>query len=92
MFKNDALEIDFPSIQAQHGGVDCGLFAIADACELCHNTEVDLSFIQYNQQKMRRHMIKCLESGILERFPKQKKKPKMTISNCIRMTRRRRTK
>ena len=40
--------INFPSIQIQHGGNDCGLFALAFATSLCYGkSPSQVIFIQH---------------------------------------------
>lgn len=48
-------------------GSDCGLFAIAFAVSLCLG--MNPSKFIYDQEKMRRHLIECLESQKFSNFP-----------------------
>ena len=58
-------------MEKQVGTSDCGLFAIAAATSLC------LGLLPQNckwkQEKMREHLIRCFEGGVLEEFPKLSK-------------------
>ena len=55
------------NIPKQSGGTDCGLYAIANATALCF--QQDPSKIQFHQNVMRLHLIKCMEDGELAPFP-----------------------
>lgn len=46
------------NVQQQKGGVDCGLFAIANATALCFGK--DPSGLCYEQHQMREHLLKCM--------------------------------
>lgn len=67
-------------IQKQVGGVDCGLFAIATATDICHfNNPYEIT---YDQSKMRKHLIECFNNNLLTPFPRFqqcKTKPEITI-------------
>ena len=54
-------------IQQQHGNEDCGLFAIATAVSLCHGHEPNK--IMFKQDRLRSHLITCLEEGHFTMFP-----------------------
>lgn len=56
------------NMQIQRGSNDCGLFAIAVATDLAHgNDPVNVIF---EQKKMRDHLMRSLESGSLQAFPR----------------------
>jgi hypothetical protein len=57
------------NMQKQEGTVDCGLFAIATALELCHHNNP--AKIKFRQDKMREHFQKCLEQKKLTQFPRE---------------------
>ena len=64
-------------VQQQSGTLDCGLFAIAFAVEICRgNNPREVEFVQ---AKMRDHLLNCLELKTFEIFPGKrcqlKKKP-----------------
>jgi hypothetical protein len=63
-----AIQVQFPACQKQNGGVDCGLFAIAFAVELCELQDPALA--RFDQSKMRGHLKTCFEQGQFRRFPK----------------------
>ena len=52
----------------QHGGTNCGIFAIAYAVDLLEGSK-PYQFI-YDQSKMRQHLIDCFEAGKITSFPK----------------------
>lgn len=57
-------------VQTQQGGVDCGAFAIAFAVELSLGR--DPSNVHFNQRKMRRHLLSCIEAGKMKPFPRHR--------------------
>ena len=57
-------------VQMQSGGYDCGLFAIAFATALVHGEQPG-RFL-FDQDKMRHHLLKCLQEGELTPFPVKK--------------------
>nr|XP_047132634.1 uncharacterized protein LOC124811303 [Hydra vulgaris] len=80
MVKKPFLKLQFKDFQRQSGGLDCGLFAIAVATDLCYN--YDPSIKCYKQELMRNHLLKCFSDNYLTPFPieanerKKKKQPK----------------
>ena len=61
------LEIQKLSVQQQHGTIDCGLFSIAFAVEMClgHNPQ----YASFDQKKMREHLYTCFRNGVITSFP-----------------------
>ena len=58
--------MELPPAQIQQGGVDCGLFAIANTYELAAgNDPLDVSF---DQGKMHKHLVQSLEKCRFEPF------------------------
>ena len=57
-------------VQRQEGGIDCGAFAIAFAYHAAIGD--DLRQIQFDQQRMRGHIVQCFEKRKFSPFPKQK--------------------
>ena len=55
------------NVQYQKGSQDCGLFAIAFACEICFGK--DPSSVKFVQSTMRQHLIEGLEQGNILPFP-----------------------
>ena len=70
--------------QKQEGFKDCGLFAIANATSLCFGD--DPTFLLFEQQQMREHLLVCIEKGEMTPFPhdvsevKRKKRVRTTQS------------
>lgn len=69
LVKNNLLEVELPPRQIQRGGVDCGVFAIAFACELAAGN-TNPSHVTYDQSKMRQHLLTSLQKGSFEPFPR----------------------
>ena len=55
------------NVPLQTGDCDCGLYAIAMACDLCSGT--DPFGVKYCQGKMRSHLKSCFENEAIESFP-----------------------
>ena len=55
-------------VQQQQGTLDCGLFAIAFAVEVCFGRNPQCA--SFNQKIMREHLYTCLTQGVLTSFPK----------------------
>ena len=55
------------NVQYQKGSQDCGLFAIAFACEICFGK--DPSSVKFVQSTRRQHLIEGLEQGNILPFP-----------------------
>lgn len=56
------------AVQQQVGMVDCGVFAIAYAVEICHGANPEKAIFQ--QEHMRQHLFVCLENQKFTPFPK----------------------
>ena len=68
----DLLRVEICSVHQQDGGVDCGIFAIAFATDLCHS--LNPVAVTYDQNKMRPHLLRCLENQRLEPFPRKEER------------------
>ena len=66
------LFIDVP--YAQHGVSDCGLFAIAFAVHLALGD--DAAGLNFDQSKMRQHLLKCFQRKTMMPFPQTKAGPR----------------
>lgn len=64
-----AIEVRYVDVQWQSGACDCGLFALAFATCLCSGQ--DPVALNFDQGKMRSHLLSCLESGYITPFPLQ---------------------
>lgn len=85
------LRIKNLSVQQQNGIIDCGLFAVAFAIEVCqgHNP----SSVSFDQSQMCTHFYTCLQRGVLSSFPEGSKsqetipRPKSQViivqTNCV---------
>ena len=61
------LTVRCPRATQQDNAIDCGVFAVAYAVDLCMGK--DPAQRQYDIDSMRRHLIACFRSGKLSRFP-----------------------
>uniref|UniRef100_A0A1X7UT74 Ubiquitin-like protease family profile domain-containing protein n=1 Tax=Amphimedon queenslandica TaxID=400682 RepID=A0A1X7UT74_AMPQE len=59
--------IEVVKSQKKVGGKDCGLFAIGNATTLCCDKIPGM--IVFNQDKMRSHLLECIEKGTFALFP-----------------------
>lgn len=66
-FAGKTVRLQWPEVQQQKGGSDCGLFAIANSLTLCRGE--DPRSVQYHQGQMRTHFFSCLQAGVLTPFP-----------------------
>lgn len=66
-FTGNQVRLQWPDVQQQRGGSDCGLFAIANSLTLCRGE--DPSMVQYHQAAMRKHLFSCFQMGHLKPFP-----------------------
>ena len=65
--KEDEITAEWPDMQKQQGGSDCGLFAIAVATALCQGQ--DPVTCSWNQNMMRRHLVSCMLLTNINSFP-----------------------
>ena len=72
--KEDLLRVEICSVHQQVGGVECGIFAIAFATDLCHS--LNPVAVTYDQNEMRPHLLRCLENQRLELFPRKEERGK----------------
>ena len=61
------LDVNIPPVQQQSGLADCGVFAIAFALHTALGHRVP--HLEFQQGKMRSHLLKCLTNGRLLPFP-----------------------
>ena len=73
--ERDELRVEICPAQQQDGTVDCGVFAIAFATDLCSGLEPVAAI--YDQEKMRQHLLTCLQNRKLLPFPRMKKAGKI---------------
>ena len=64
---NPVLTVHFGGSSVQNGGSECGLYAIANATELCAG--LDPTTLEFDQEEMRAHLLRCLENGVMTVFP-----------------------
>ena len=61
------LKLKIMHSQGQSEGSDCGLFAIATATSLCYG--IPPSTVLFDQNRMRKHLVRCYERGKMVPFP-----------------------
>ena len=64
----------YQDVQKQHGGSDCGLFAIAYATALVHGFQPEECY--FSQATMRSHLLRCFEEKKMLMFPLLRKRRK----------------
>ena len=62
------LKLRKPPAKQQNGAVDCGLFDVAYAVEVCYG--YSLCVVSFDQRKMRTHLHQCLSKRMIVPFPK----------------------
>lgn len=67
--ENEPIKCIVESVQVQSDTALCGLFAIAFAYDLCAGLR-DPCGEYYNEEKMRKHLFRCLSDGEFTEFPK----------------------
>ena len=77
--KHAEINFKFEKTQQQKNAVDCGIFAIAFATDLCHgNDPVGCAYSDGHQ--LRLHFLRCLQEGCINPFPSKpvpKQKPSL---------------
>ena len=69
---HNQITLHYLDVQMQSGGYDCGLFAVAFATSLVHGEQP--GHFLFDQEKMRPHLLKCLQNGDLTMFPFKKRR------------------
>lgn len=65
---SDTLCVEVVPVHQQNGVVDCGVFSVAFATDICHG--LDPVAVSYDQRRMRDHLISCLEKKTFQPFPR----------------------
>ena len=81
--KVDHLRFDLMNVQAQPNGYDCGVFALACATEIAHGC--DPVVCCWDVDRMRHHLLTCLERGEMLRFPTSQRR-NIRLGTRIRKT------
>ena len=76
------LTLTFADIQMQVGGSDCGAFVLAFATAICYGHSP--GEFHFDQQRMRAHLIECLETMQFMMFPIQEAR-RQGRSNLVRL-------
>lgn len=69
---SSTLKVQCLSVQQQRGVVDCGLFSVAMAVEVCFDKKPEAA--SFNQGLMRSHLLNCLQEKRIQVFPKMRQK------------------
>ena len=64
---HSTLKVKRLSVQQQHGTLDCGVFSIAFAVEICSGRNPEEA--RFDQKSMRRHLFECFTKKQLSSFP-----------------------
>ena len=64
---HSVLKVKRESVQQQIDNIDCGVFALAFALEVCFGR--DPKKVHFDQGKMRHHLYECLSKRKLSQFP-----------------------
>ena len=82
------IQVNYIGVQWQSGISDCGLFALAFTTALCSGQ--DPATLNFDQSRMRRHVLSCIQSGCVTPFPTrgirrahQKAKSKLIAVFCV---------
>ena len=67
-----------PSPQ-QKGALDCGVFAIANLVEYLMGSSIEN--VEYDQEKMRNHLVQCLKNQKMTKFPKKRGRKRVNELN-----------
>ena len=51
------------------GVIDCGVFAIANAAAVALCADTETHFLRFEQQKLREHLVHCLQNKLFCQFP-----------------------
>lgn len=79
------LRIVAPGIQQQPNGIDCGVYAIANAVELCFNPTVDMTTIKFDHKLLRKHLMECIKIESFSPFPKTSKRVAIGKNNDVEL-------
>ncbi|XP_041937862.1 uncharacterized protein LOC121699624 isoform X2 [Alosa sapidissima] len=82
-FPGKSVTMQWPVVQQQEGGTDCGLFAIANSLTICRGE--DPCITTYDQRLMRDHLFACFQKGFLTPFPGYVESPPMTLGHAMEL-------
>ena len=80
---DNLLSVSYRPVQRQKGGIDCGLFAVAYAYELCAHGVTNVANLVYSQDDLRTHLIQCLVEGTLAPFPRAAQRSKTDVRRML---------
>ena len=67
--QSDFIKIEFMDVAHQENGSDCGVYAVANAVEICRGH--DPSSCNWDGPQMRKHLLRCLDKEDLVPFPQR---------------------
>ena len=80
----DSILVQYMHMQQQAGGSDRGLFALATATAICNGQ--DPTTLQFNQHRVRQHLLNSFETNMLLPFPSRKvAKSKQEVASTERI-------
>ena len=66
-------------VQRQKGTCDCGLFAVAFATALANGIQPER--LEFEQDRMRKHLYRCFNQDALSMFPASRREPQATVQS-----------
>jgi hypothetical protein len=75
-------KLELVQMQQQSNGRDCGLFALAAACDLAEGNEP--SGLQYDEESLRSHFIGCIESESICVFPRRNERLQVPVIYLVK--------
>ncbi|KAK6313340.1 hypothetical protein J4Q44_G00166870 [Coregonus suidteri] len=73
-FPGTSVSAEWPAVQQQKGGTDCGMSAISNCLTLCRDEEPSMA--RYRQKSMTKHIFSCFQAGHLAPFPSPDSSPR----------------
>ena len=77
--KGSQIEIKIIDVQRQKGTSDCGLFAVAFATALANGIQPER--LEFEQDRMRKHLYRCFNQDALSMFPASRREPQATVQS-----------
>ena len=77
--KGSQIEIKIIDVQRQKGTCDCGLFAVAFSTALANGIQPER--LEFEQDRMRKHLYSCFNQDALCMFPASRREPQATVQS-----------
>ena len=81
--ESPSLNIFLQPVQQQTNGTNCGLFAIAFAT--CLANGIDPTTVRFDERKLRKHLVSCMEEKKMTMFPILNYEPKVCQGTNIKL-------